>query len=189
MGVSGAAWATIISQGAACVFVLASLRLPNLPVPLRWGRFQPKLCRRVLSLGLSPFLTYALDSIILIILNSILQRCGGPGEGDILITCAAIVQSYMLLIAMPMSGITLGCQRVVSFNLGAGNGERVKQASLPISPTPLSLVAGWYGMNFVNITERRLFAFPLIFSCLCPNREQKSQGSCCRRCSCGLRGF
>lgn len=128
MGVSGAAWATIIAQGAACVFVLVSLRLPNLPVPLRWGRFQPKLCGRVLSLGLSPFLTYALDSVILIILNSTLQRCGGPGEGDILITCAAIVQSYMLLIAMPMSGITLGCQGVVSFNLGAGDGRRVKQA-------------------------------------------------------------
>lgn len=127
MGVSGAAWATVISQGAACVFVLASLRLPGLPVPLRWGRLQPKLCGRVLSLGLSPFLTYALDSVILIILNSALQRFGGPSEGDILITCAAIVQSYMLLISMPLSGITLGCQGVVSFNLGAGSGKRVKQ--------------------------------------------------------------
>jgi len=128
MGVSGAAWATVLSQGAACAFALASLRRPGLPVRLRWGRLQPKLCGRVLSLGLSPFLTYALDSVILIVLNSTLQRCGGPGEGDILITCAAIVQSYMLLISMPMSGITLGCQGVVSFNLGAGDGKRVKQA-------------------------------------------------------------
>ncbi len=128
MGVSGAAWATILSQAAACAFALISLRLPGLPVPLRWGRLQPKLCKKVLALGLAPFLTYALDSVILIILNTVLQRRGGPGEGDILITCAAIVQSYMLLIAMPMSGITLGCQGVVSFNLGAGNRERVRQA-------------------------------------------------------------
>jgi len=128
MGVSGAAWATVLSQAAACVFVLVSLRLPGLPVPLRWGRLQPAVCRRVLALGLSPFLTYALDSVILIILNTALQRYGGPGEGDILITCSAVVQSYMLLIAMPMSGITLGCQGVVSFNLGAGNEKRVKQA-------------------------------------------------------------
>ena len=128
MGVSGAAWATILSQAAACAFALVSLRLPGLPVPLRWGRLSPALCRRVLTLGLSPFLTYALDSVILIILNTVLQRYGGPGEGDILITCSAIVQSYMLLISMPMSGITLGCQGVVSFNLGAGNGKRVKQA-------------------------------------------------------------
>lgn len=128
MGVSGAAWATILSQAAACGFALVSLRLPTLPVPLRWGRFRPDLCKRVLTMGLSPFLTYALDSVILIILNTALQRYGGPGEGDILITCAAIVQSYMLLVSMPMGGITLGCQGVVSFNLGAGDGRRVRQA-------------------------------------------------------------
>lgn len=132
LGVSGAAWATVLSQAAACVFALASLRLPGLPAPLRWGRFQGGLCRRILLLGLSPFLTYALDSVILIILNATLQRCGGPGEGDILITCAAIVQSYMLLLAMPMSGITLGCQGVVSFNLGAGDRKRVRQALLGV---------------------------------------------------------
>ena len=128
MGVSGAAWATILSQAAACAFALISLRLPGLPVSLRWGRLQPALCKKVLALGLAPFLTYALDSVILIILNTVLQRQGGPGEGDVLITCAAIVQSYMLLIAMPMSGITLGCQGVVSFNLGAGNRDRVRLA-------------------------------------------------------------
>lgn len=128
MGVSGAAWATILSQAAACAFALISLRLPGLPVTLRWGRFRPELCKKVITLGVAPFLTYALDSVILIILNSVLQRRGGPAEGDILITCAAIVQSYMLLIAMPMSGITLGCQGVVSFNLGAANRTRVQQA-------------------------------------------------------------
>lgn len=128
MGVSGAAWATVISQAAACAFALVSLRLPTLPVPLRWGRFQPKVCKKVLALGMAPFLTYALDSVILIIMNTVLQYYGGPGEGDILITCATIVQSYMLLIAMPMSGITLGCQGVVSFNLGAANRVRVQKA-------------------------------------------------------------
>lgn len=128
LGVAGAAWATILSQAAACAFALCSLRLPGLPVPLRWGRFQPALCKKVLFLGTAPFLTYALDSVILIVLNAVLQRRGGPGEGDVLITCAAIVQSYMLLISMPMSGITLGCQGVVSFNLGAANRARVEQA-------------------------------------------------------------
>ena len=128
LGVSGAAWATILSQAAACAFALISLRLPDLPVRLRWGRLQPALCGKVLFLGAAPFLTYALDSVILIILNTVLQRRGGPGEGDVLITCAAIVQSYMLLLSMPMSGITLGCQGVVSFNLGAGDRKRVRQA-------------------------------------------------------------
>jgi len=128
MGVAGAAWATVLSQAAACAFALISLRHPDLPVQLRWGRFSPELYKRVLTMGVAPFLTYALDSVILIILNTVLQHHGGPGEGDILITCGTIVQSYMLLISMPMSGITMGCQGVVSFNLGAANLERVRQA-------------------------------------------------------------
>lgn len=128
MGVSGAAWATVLSQAAACAFALVPLRLPSLPVSLAWGRFRPELCKKVVIRGIAPFLTYALDSVILIIMNASLQRCGGPGEGDLLITCGTIVQSYMLLIATPMSGVTLGCQGVVSFNLGAGDRKRVTQA-------------------------------------------------------------
>ena len=128
MGVSGAAWATVLSQAAACAFALVSLRLPSLPVSLEWGAFRPGLCKKVVIRGIAPFLTYALDSVILIIMNASLQRCGGPGEGDLLITCGTIVQSYMLLIATPMSGVTLGCQGVVSFNLGAGDRKRVTQA-------------------------------------------------------------
>ena len=70
----------------------------------------------------------ASDSILLIVLNTVLQRYGGPGEGDILVTCATIVQSYLLLITMPMSGITLGSQPVVSFNYGRGDAGRIRKA-------------------------------------------------------------
>ena len=43
-------------------------------------------------------------------------------------TCATIVQSYLLLITMPLGGITLGSQPVVSFNYGLGSAPRMKQA-------------------------------------------------------------
>lgn len=128
LGVAGAAWATLISQACSCLFALVCLRMKFIPVPLRWGRFHWPVCRKALAFGLSPFLTIATDSVLLIVLNTVLQRYGGPGEGDFLLTCAAIVQSYMLLITMPMGGITLGCQSVVSFNYGAGNSQRVKKA-------------------------------------------------------------
>lgn len=128
MGVAGAAWATLLSQAASCAFALIALTRPAMPVPLRWGSFDFSICRKVVTFGLAPFLTYALDSVILIVLNATLQRRGGPGEGDALLTCCSVVQSYMLLIAMPMSGITLGCQGVISYNLGAGNAQRVKKA-------------------------------------------------------------
>ena len=44
-----------------------------------------------------------------------------------LITCATIVQSYMLLITSPMLGITGGSQPLISFNLGAGKVERIRR--------------------------------------------------------------
>ena len=128
MGVAGAAWATLLSQAASCLFALVALTRRSMPVPLRWGSFDFAICRKVIAYGMAPFLTYALDSVILIVLNTTLQRRGGPGEGDALLTCCSIVQSYMLLVAMPLSGITLGCQGVISFNLGAGNAQRVKKA-------------------------------------------------------------
>jgi len=128
LGVAGAAWATILSQAASALFALVSLRSPTLPARLTWGALSPRLCRNVLALGLSPFLTYALDSVLLILFNTMLQRRGGPGEGDALLTCATIVQSYTLLLMQPMDGIALGCQGLVSFNYGAGDVPRVKSA-------------------------------------------------------------
>ena len=128
MGVAGAAWATILSQAFSAIFALYCLRKTNLPVRLVWEKFRPDLCKKVLSLGFAPFLTYALDSTLLIILNATLQRTGGHGEGDILVMSTAIIQSYMLLITSPLGGITLGCQGVVSYNLGAGDYKRVKKA-------------------------------------------------------------
>ena len=49
-----------------------------------------------LKMGFSPFLILATDSVIIIALNAVLQHFGGPEYGDTLITCATIVQSYML---------------------------------------------------------------------------------------------
>ena len=104
LDVAGAALATVLSQMASCAFVLLSLRRKRMPVRLRWGRMELHIVRRVL------------------------QRYGGPELGDTLVTCATIVQSYLLLITMPMGGLTLGSQPVVSFNYGAANLERIKRA-------------------------------------------------------------
>lgn len=89
--------------------------------------------KRIVTFGFSPFLILTSDSILLIVLNTVLQRYGGPGEGDTLVTCATIVQSYLLLITMPMGGITLGSQPVVSFNYGKGDAQRIKKAILYIT--------------------------------------------------------
>lgn len=128
LGVAGAAIATIISQAISAGFAMICLKRVSLEAKLHWSKIDLNLCRKILRLGLAPFLTYALDSGLLILLNTVLQRTGGPTEGNMLVTCATIIQSYMLLITSPLSGITMGCQGIVSFNLGAKQYDRVKRA-------------------------------------------------------------
>ena len=90
------------------------------------------IVKRILALGISPFLILATDSVILIVLNATLQKYGGAKEGDMLITCATIVQSYMMLITGPMLGISSGTQAILSYNYGAKAVHRVRQAEKDI---------------------------------------------------------
>ena len=142
LGVAGAALATVLSQMASCGFVLTALLRPKMPVPLRWGGFSRSIMLRVLAFGLSPFLIIATDSILLIVLNTVLQHYGGAELGDTLITCATIVQSYLLLITMPMGGLTLGTQPVISFNYGAARADRIRQAMKSIVGLCLAFCVG-----------------------------------------------
>lgn len=127
MGIAGAAIATVIAQIASCIFVLFILSGKKIPIRLGFGGYDLNLIKRVVWLGLSPFLILATDSVILIALNSMLQKYGGKAHGDMLIACATIIQSYMLLITAPMLGITSGSQPLISFNYGAKQPDRVKQ--------------------------------------------------------------
>ncbi|HJC09962.1 MAG TPA: MATE family efflux transporter [Candidatus Blautia merdigallinarum] len=131
MGVAGAAIATVIAQFVSCAFAFRFLTGKKIPIKitlLKRKYFSPVIVSRILTLGISPFLILATDSVILIVLNTVLQTYGGPKEGDLLITCATIVQSYMMLITGPMLGISSGTQAILSYNYGAKNIDRVKSA-------------------------------------------------------------
>ncbi len=127
MGVAGAALATVLSQVASCGFVLRFLMGRYAPVRITFGNYSFRLIRRILAFGFSPFIIIATDSLLLIVLNTMLQRYGGPDQGDKLVTCATIVQSYMLLITMPMAGMTGGTQPILSYNYGAKQTGRIRQ--------------------------------------------------------------
>ena len=131
MKVAGAAIATVIAQFASCAFAFCFLIGKKVPIRitlLKNQSFSPVIVQKILTLGISPFLILATDSVIIIVLNSVLQKFGGPSEGDILITCATIVQSFMMLITGPMLGISSGTQAILSYNYGAKEIKRVKKA-------------------------------------------------------------
>lgn len=127
MDVAGAAIATVISQMASCTFALLFLFSKKVHVRISFGNYSRRLMLNIIYLGMSPFLILATDSILLIVMNTVLQKYGGPKQGDMLITCATIVQSYMLLITSPMIGISGGTQAIISYNYGARQTQRVKK--------------------------------------------------------------
>lgn len=132
MGVAGAAVATVLAQMLSCGFALWFLFSKRPPVRITFGGYSARLAARVFSIGLSPFLILATDSAILIVMNAVLQRYGGAQQGDALIACATIVQSYMGLITGPMLGISGGTQAIISYNYGAAQSARVRCAEKSI---------------------------------------------------------
>lgn len=126
MKVAGAALATVLSQMLSCSFVLLFLFGKRPPVRITFGGYQFITMMRILLTGLSPFIIVAFDSVLIIVMNMILQHYGGPGYGDQLLTCNTIAQSFFLLVTLPMGGMTGSSQPILGFNYGACQMDRVR---------------------------------------------------------------
>ena len=144
MGVSGAAIATVLSQMASCAYVLRFLFSGRPMVSITFGGYERRIMGQVLLLGLSPFIIIALDNVMIIALNAQIQRYGGPERGDMLLTCNTILQSFMLVITMPLGGITSSTQTVLGYNFGAGRPDRIRKAEKHI----LILAVGFTTLMF-----------------------------------------
>ena len=128
MGVVGAAVATVLSQLASCIYVLTFLFGKKVPIAISFGGYRARLMGRILLTGLTPFLIIGVDNVMIIAMNAVLQRYGGAELGDRLITCATIAQSFMLVVTMPLGGISGGTQTILAYNYGARNRERILSA-------------------------------------------------------------
>lgn len=126
--VKGAAIATVISQICSCIYVLRFLLGKKVPIGIHFKGYSMQVIKKVLKIGVSPFLIIALDNLMIIAVNTVLQRYGGVERGDMLLGCTAIIQSFMLLITMPLGGITAGTQAILGYNYGARNSKRVLEA-------------------------------------------------------------
>ena len=157
MDVAGAALATILSQLVSCLFVLRFLFGKYVPVRITFSGYNLRVMGKVLLLGFTPFLIIAIDNVMIIAMNAVLQHYGGAAQGDTLITCATIVQSFMLVITMPLSGITGGTQTILGYNYGARRTDRVMKAQkyivlLCVLFTAIMFVIAWtVGPLFIRL--------------------------------------
>lgn len=126
MGVQGAALATIISQAISAVWVMSFLLGNKTKLKIRKENLLPniKILAPVLALGISPFVMNATEAVINIAFNSSLQKYGG----DIAVGAMTICTTVFQMAWVPAQGIGQGAQPIISYNYGAGNADRVKQA-------------------------------------------------------------
>ena len=126
LGVRGAALATILSQAVSAAWVLRFLTGPKTKWRLRREdlRPRPKVFLPCLALGLSPFIMQSTESLIAVCFNSSLLKYGG----DLAVGAMTVLTSMMQFAMMPLQGLTQGCQPIISYNYGARNARRVKDA-------------------------------------------------------------
>lgn len=126
MGVQGAALATILSQAVSCVWVLVFLsgKKTLLRIQRKNIGLKPSVILPVLALGVSPFIMQSTESVLQICFNTSLLKYGG----NTAVGAMTILTSVMQFSMMPLQGLTQGMQPIVSYNFGAGNGERVRKA-------------------------------------------------------------
>ena len=139
MGVRGAAWATVISQAISAVWALRFLCGERAVLKLR--RANVRLSRAVLApclaLGFAPFVMQSTESLLVLSFNSSLLKYGG----DIAVGAMTIASSVMQFAMLPVQGLTQGSQPIVSYNYGAGNPERMKQAFVLLLKSCLTCTA------------------------------------------------
>ena len=125
MGISGAAWATIISQTVSLIWVLRIFSNKNEVVRFegKYISFDKKIMRRSLSIGLSPFLMNFAACFVVIIINQSLKEHGG----DLAIGAYGIVNRVVFLIIMVVMGLNQGMQPIAGYNFGGGDMGRVKR--------------------------------------------------------------
>ncbi len=126
LGVKGAAIASICGQIISTCFVLFVLS-KKVDVTLKIDRTNTGLSKQILKLGFNQFIIVAFDNVMIIALNSMLNKYGGQ-LSDVLVGANTILQSFMLIVTMPLAGISSGTQCILSYNFGAYQTDRVKKA-------------------------------------------------------------
>ena len=125
MGIRGAALATVLSQAASALWIVAFLCSKKSQLRISLPNLRPRadMLRRIAALGISPFIMQITESAISLVLNNGLQTYGG----DLYVGSMTILNSVMQIAFSLNNGFAGGVQSIISYNYGARNFDRVKQ--------------------------------------------------------------
>jgi len=114
MGVFGAAVATGTSQLITCIIYLAHFFGPKCTFRLRKFKFNPRIYKRLIPIGLSDGVTELCNGLMILLFNRTVQKYLGA---DGLVTYTVIAYMNTIVINL-MMGITQGSQPLVSYRYG-----------------------------------------------------------------------
>lgn len=126
MGVRGAALATIISQTVSAVWVLLFLcgKKSLLKIRRKNLRLNPRVLLPVLALGVAPFIMQSTECLVQLTFNTGMQKYGN----DYYVGAMTILFSVTQMLFLPIQGLAQGATPIISYNFGARNTDRVRNA-------------------------------------------------------------
>lgn len=156
MGIRGAALATVLAQFLALCWQFKLMSDKNELLHLHRGIYRLKgdLVRRIIGIGISPFLMNACACLVIIFINNALVSYGG----DMAVGAYGIGNRISFMFVMICIGINQGMQPIVGYNFGARQyGRMLKTLNYAIASATLVMLMGWTVGEFFPRTIIRLF--------------------------------
>lgn len=128
MGITGAAWATVIGQGVSFLLALSYLKGFK-SFPLKWEELKPDatIIKDVCKIGTAPFLQQIVMMLVQIVMNNMVVHYGASSEygTEIPLACVGIITKVNALYMAVMVGIAQGAQPLLGYSYGRKKPQKV----------------------------------------------------------------
>lgn len=148
MGIQGAAIATVTSQFVTAIWGLAYYTRGKSTLKFKKSslKLNKSLVGAIFAIGCAPFAMQIAASCVQIICNNSLKTYGG----DLAIGAMATINSIIMMVGMPIIGISQGAQPIIGFNYGAKKYDRAdKTLKICALAATIGLSIGWILVQLV----------------------------------------
>ena len=156
LGISGAAYATILAQVLALCYQLRLLSDKRELIHFRRGtyRLHSQIVKSIISIGISPFAMNVCSCIIVIFINNQLVHYGG----DLSVGAYGISNKILFIFVMFVIGLNQGMQPIAGYNYGAQKFDRLMHVvKLTMLSATAVMTVGWCLAIFMPRLCVRLF--------------------------------
>ncbi|WMJ89159.1 MATE family efflux transporter [Anaerocolumna sp. MB42-C2] len=161
LGISGAAWATIIAQFVTSIMIIQHFFSDKSQIKIEMSKLKlhSVTIKSILSIGFASFAMQLSSVVVSILSNNALKTYGG----DIAIGAMTIINSVMVLFLMSAMGVTQGASPIIGFNFGAKRFDRVKH----VLKLELAAVTSICTITFILVQ-----VFPVMLSSIFTNEPE-----------------